>query len=124
MSDSVADLDNRIDDGDIVVYWRPGCGFCSSLLRDLDHFAVPYRAVNIWQEPDAAAVVRSFARGNETVPTVVLGNGDSRDVGLVNPSVHEVLATAATHAPGAVPVGYSPPEPGRFATWLGSKLGG
>ncbi|HEY4331792.1 MAG TPA: glutaredoxin domain-containing protein, partial [Ilumatobacteraceae bacterium] len=54
----------------ITVYWRPGCGFCSTLLRQLDHLAVPYALVNIWQEPDGAAFVRSVARGNETVPTV------------------------------------------------------
>jgi glutaredoxin len=103
---------------EVVVYWRPGCGFCSMLFRDLDRLQVPYREVNIWQEPDAAAVVRSFARGNETVPTVVIGT-----VGLVNPGVHDVLAAAGVHAPAAVPAGYVAPEPGRFSSWLHSKLG-
>ncbi len=70
---------------EVVVYWRPACGFCSSLFRKLDAAGVRHRRVNIWDDPDAAAVVRSFARGNETVPTVVVG-----DVGLVNPSVAQV----------------------------------
>ena len=42
---------------------------------------------NIWEDPEAAAVVRSHARGNETVPTVVIDG-----VGLVNPSAREVTA--------------------------------
>ena len=102
---------------EVVVYWRPGCGFCGSLLRDLDRLGVTYRQVNIWDVPGAAEVVRSFARGHETVPTVVMGR-----VGLVNPSAHEVLAVAAVHASASVPVGYEPPEPGRFSSWLNSKL--
>lgn len=113
------DGDNdRVDD--IVVFWRPGCGYCSGLLREMEHFEVAYTAVNIWQEPEAAAVVRSIARGNETVPTVLVGGA----VGLVNPTVHDVLAAAATHAPAAVPEGYTAPEPSRFGKWLGAKLSG
>jgi mycoredoxin len=71
----------------VTVYWRPGCGFCAGLFRMLDHHGVPYEAVDIWRDPDAAAVVRSVARGNETVPTVVVGH-----VAMVNPSVHEIIA--------------------------------
>jgi len=38
--------------------------------------------------------VRSFARGHETVPTVVIG-----DVGLVNPSAEAVAAHLSTLVP-------------------------
>jgi glutaredoxin len=105
---------------EIVVYWRPGCGYCSSLLRDLDGLTVRYRAINIWNEPDAsgAAIVRSLARGHETVPTAVIGG-----IGLVNPTAHDVVTAALQYAPGAVPDGYVAPEPGRLSKWLGSKLG-
>lgn len=71
----------------VTVYWRPGCGFCAGLFRMLDHHGVAYEAVDIWRDPDAAAVVRSVARGNETVPTVVVGQ-----VAMVNPDVRQVLA--------------------------------
>lgn len=71
----------------ITVYWRPGCGYCSGLLRQLDHLQVAYDAVDIWRDPEAAAFVRATASGNETVPTVSIGA-----VTLVNPTVHEVLA--------------------------------
>lgn len=104
---------------EIVVYWRPGCPFCSSLLRQFDRRGVPHRRVNIWQDPSAAATVRSIARGNETVPTVVIGS-----VGLVNPSIDAVLVAAIEHAPGAVPAGYEPPQPGRVGRWLIGKLSG
>ena len=68
-----------------TVYWRPGCIFCSMLRRRLRKLGVETTEVNIWDDPEAAATVRSFADGNETVPTVVF-NG----VGLVNPSAKEV----------------------------------
>ena len=74
-----------------VVYWRPGCGFCSMLRAGLQRHGISYREVNIWDDPDAAAFVRSVARGNETVPTVTVGS-----VSLVNPSVDEVAALLAS----------------------------
>jgi len=104
---------------EIVVYWRPGCGSCSGLFRQLAQHGVPHRAVEIWSDPAAAAFVRSIARGSETVPTVTVG-----PVGLVNPTVHDVLAVAAEHVPAAVPAGYEPPQPGRFSRWLTEKLSG
>lgn len=75
---------------DVVVYWRPGCPFCSSLHADLSRAGVAFERVNIWDDPDAAAFVRSVARGNETVPTVTVG-----DVALVNPRAAEVVALLA-----------------------------
>lgn len=75
---------------EIVVYWRPGCPYCGSLFRQLERHDLAHRRVNIWDDPTAAATVRSFARGNETVPTVVVG-----DVGLVNPDVRQILALVA-----------------------------
>lgn len=103
---------------EIVVYWRPGCMFCSSLLRQLRRRSVPHRRVNIWDDATGAARVRAVAHGNETVPTVDVG-----DVPLVNPDVHTVLATAARFAPDAVPADYEPPQPGRLRRWLLGRLG-
>ena len=88
---------------EITVYWRPGCGYCGSLLRQLAHHDIAHRLVNIWDDQSGAATVRSIARGNETVPTVMVGN-----VGLVNPSVQQVVqAIQAVRAQGtqAEPVG-------------------
>jgi mycoredoxin len=75
---------------EIVVYWRPGCGFCRSLFHQLEHAGIGHRRINIWDDPDGAATVRSIARGSETVPTVTIGS-----VALVNPSVRDIVSVAS-----------------------------
>ena len=75
---------------DIVMYWRPGCGFCSALERQLVRADVPFQKRNIWDDPTAAEFVRSVARGNETVPTLVV-----KGRAMVNPSVDDVLEALA-----------------------------
>lgn len=72
-------------DTNIVVYARPGCPFCSMLRHDLAAEGIEYSERDIWQDADAAAAVRAVADGNETVPTVNIG-----DTWLVNPTVDEV----------------------------------
>lgn len=67
------------------MYWRPGCGFCSTLRSDLDAAGIEYDRINIWEDPDAASFVRSVARGYETVPTVTVG-----EAAMVNPSVRDI----------------------------------
>jgi glutaredoxin len=104
---------------EIVVYWRPGCGFCAALFRRLDALAVPYRRVNIWEDPDAAALVRGYAGGNETVPTVLVGT-----VSLVNPGIERLLGVAASEVPDAVPAGWQPRQPNRLARWVLARLAG
>ncbi len=69
-----------------VVYWRPGCPFCTRLIRTLDEADVRYDNVNIWDDPDGAAFVRSVANGNETVPTVVID-----EVAHINPAPEFVI---------------------------------
>ena len=71
----------------VEFYWRPGCGFCMMLDRKLRKAGVPMTKRNIWDDPDAAAFVRSVAGGNETVPTVVVAGQ-----ALVNPRAAAVLA--------------------------------
>lgn len=86
---------------EITVYWRPACGFCASLRRQLEHTDLTYTEVDIWDDPDGAATVRSYAGGNETVPTVVVGRpGSPEAVGLVNPSARQVVAAVQAHAGG------------------------
>jgi glutaredoxin-like protein len=97
----------------VEVYWRPGCGFCSTLLRGLRRSGLPLRAVDIWRDPEAAALVRSLAGGNETVPTVVIGAH-----ALVNPTVEEVLEAVADQAPHLLPTGLPCPPPAwRWSGW-------
>lgn len=103
----------------IVFYWRPGCGFCMGLDRQLTELGVALDKRNIWDDPEHAAVVRSITGGNETVPTVVVG-----DARLVNPTAGEVLLEMQTHTPHLVPDGADAPEPGRAARAIGRLLGG
>ena len=77
----------------VTMYWRPGCGFCSMLQRDLDAAELDYEKVNIWESPAAAEYVRSVARGYETVPTVTVG-----ETALVNPSLRQITALLAETA--------------------------
>jgi mycoredoxin len=69
-----------------IFYWRPRCGFCLTLRRDLERSGVQLEERNIWEDEDSAAFVREVANGNETVPTVVV-----RGKALVNPSAREVV---------------------------------
>jgi mycoredoxin len=68
-----------------TVYWRPGCGFCSMLFRQMERHGLDPAAVNIWED-DAARRFLNGAIGSETVPTVVVGERV-----MVNPSIDEVL---------------------------------
>ncbi len=69
----------------VQFYWRPGCPYCASLLRGLRRRGIAFDSVNIWEDPQAAARVRAVANGNETVPTVFVG-----EQALVNPSAAQV----------------------------------
>ena len=84
----------------IDLYWRPGCGFCAGLQRGLDKLGIVRVEHNIWDDAADAAIVRKYANGSETVPTVVVDG-----VGLVNPSPDELLALLAERAPHLLPAG-------------------
>ena len=73
-------------DGGVVVYWRPGCPYCSRLQRAIGDRADAVTWVNIWEDDDAAAYVRSVNDGNEVVPTVVMGG-----IAVTNPNPKQVV---------------------------------
>ena len=70
----------------VVIYWRPGCAYCARMRVRLGRTGRRAIWVNIWQDPDAAAFVRSINDGNETVPTVVIDGQP-----LTNPDPAPVL---------------------------------
>lgn len=78
----------------VTVFWRPMCGYCEVLKRQLDRRGIPYETVDIWAERHQAEVVRAATGGDEIVPTVRVGG----DTFLVNPSVDEVEAALAAVA--------------------------
>jgi len=99
-------------------YTRRGCGFSMMLDRALARAGVPVHKHDIWADPDAAAIVRGWAHGSETVPTVVVG-----DVGLVNPTADKVVAVLSEKAPHLVPEGWEPSEPRAAGRLLRRVLG-
>ena len=103
----------------IHVYWRPGCPFCMSLDRALRDIEIPLEKHNIWDDPDAAAFVRSVANGNETVPTVRVG-----DEFLVNPTARQVAEAVARVAPDQAEKMASVTAPGPLGRLLGRLTGG
>ncbi|WP_395695536.1 glutaredoxin domain-containing protein [Nocardioides sp.] len=56
-----------------LIYWRPGCVFCLRMRFALGPAGGRAVWVNIRRDPDAAARVRSVNDGDETVPTVFVG---------------------------------------------------
>ena len=70
----------------LTLFWRPGCPYCWRLRTRLKRTGVQVDEVNIWEDPDGAAFVRSVTGGDETVPTVRIGT-----TSLVNPSPRRLL---------------------------------
>ncbi|MDZ7678255.1 MAG: glutaredoxin domain-containing protein [Acidimicrobiales bacterium] len=81
----------------VEVYWRPGCRYCAAMRATLGDAGVSARWCNIWKDPDARAFVRSVADGNETVPTVRVG-----DEVMVAPRPHKVVERVAEIDPSLV----------------------
>lgn len=68
-----------------VVYWRPGCGYCTALFREIDNDGFDVDRVNIWEDEAGAEFVRQHNNGNEIVPTVAVG-----DKVLTNPFLAQI----------------------------------
>jgi mycoredoxin len=70
----------------LTIYSTQWCGYCHRLMKQLDREGVSYDVVDIEQDPKAADYVMSVNGGNQTVPTVVFGDGTA----LTNPSLAQV----------------------------------
>jgi mycoredoxin len=98
----------------IEFYWRPMCGSCMALERRLDRHGIAVTKRNIWSDPTAATHVRSVAGGDETVPTVTVGERS-----LVNRSIGEVVNLLVASAPHLLPEEYESPDPSRIDRVMG-----
>ena len=47
-------------DGGVVIYWRPGCPYCEALDSKLGELGDHATWVNIWEDPQAEAHVKSL----------------------------------------------------------------
>lgn len=103
----------------ITFYWRPGCGFCIGLERQLGKQSIPLDKRNIWDDPKAAEFVRRHADGSETVPTLKVG-----EVVMVNPSPSQVLQVMQQETPELIPEGAEIPNGSRMDRLVNRLLGG
>ena len=69
-----------------TMYTTPWCGYCHRLQSQLDREGIRYDVVDIERVPEAADVVMSANGGNQTVPTLVYGDGTAH----TNPSMAQV----------------------------------
>lgn len=95
---------------EVEFLWRPHCRFCRNLRVELVAAGITLNERNIWKDEEAAAAVRRAARGNETVPTVVVGRRT-----LVNPSREKVIKAVHREFPGRFP--HLPDDVGRGSWW-------
>ncbi len=74
-----------------TMYSTPWCGYCYRLRSQLDREGIAYDVVDIEQQPEAARIVESANRGNQTVPTLVYPDGSAQ----TNPSLAQVKEKVA-----------------------------
>ena len=83
-------------DAAVTMYTTSWCGYCVRLKKLLQLEGIAYAEVNIETDPQAAEIVMRANGGNQTVPTLVFGDG----VALTNPSIDQVKAQLAAAGGG------------------------
>jgi mycoredoxin len=83
-------------DAPVTMYTTSWCGYCVRLKKLLQLEGIAYAEVNIETDPQAAEIVMRANGGNQTVPTLVFGDG----VALTNPSIDQVKAALAAAGGG------------------------
>lgn len=78
----------------ITMYTTPWCGFCKRLKSQLAREGIAVDEVDIERDPAAAEYVMQVNGGNQTVPTVLFGDGTA----LTNPSAKQVKEKIAALA--------------------------
>ena len=91
--DSTSISDEKINS--VLVYGRPGCPGVPPVLRLLDAAGMAYEYIDIRQDPDAAARLRTITGGYESVPTVVLPDGRA----MVEPGTMKLRQALQERAP-------------------------
>lgn len=69
-----------------TMYSTPWCGYCHRLKGQLHREGIDFAEVDITHEPEAVSIVEKANNGNQTVPTLVFGDGTA----LTNPSLAQV----------------------------------
>ncbi len=82
----------------LTVYGHPQCPMVVPVRQFLHRAGVPYTYVNIHANDEARARVRQFNAGNETVPTLVFGDGTVLREPRVE-QIHAKLREGGVHVP-------------------------
>ena len=80
--------------GSFTMYTTPWCGYCHRLQGQLEREGITYDVVDIERDPSAAELVMAVNDGNQTVPTLVYGDGSAH----TNPSIRQVKEKLAAIA--------------------------
>lgn len=59
-------------DRDVLLYVNAWCGDCRRAIRFLDEYEIPYRTIDLDDQPEAADVVQALNRGSRSVPTILV----------------------------------------------------
>jgi len=59
-------------DRDVLLYVNAWCGDCRRAINFLDEFEIPYRTIDLDEQPEAAEIVMSLNRGSRSVPTILV----------------------------------------------------
>ena len=70
----------------LTMYTTPWCGYCRRLKSQLAREGIEITEVDIERDPASAEYVMTVNGGNQTVPTVLFGDGST----LTNPSVRAI----------------------------------
>lgn len=84
--------DTALTRPEVVVLWRPGCAYSARLKRDAARHGVRVKWVNIWRDPEAAAICRRLNGGSEETPTVVVVDRDMPQPTVIPATVSGVSA--------------------------------
>ncbi len=76
----------------VTMFTTTWCGYCRQLKRLMDREQIGYAEVDIERDEAAAHRVEQANGGNQTVPTLLFGDGST----LTNPSIAEVKAKLAS----------------------------
>ena len=75
----------------IKMYMTTWCGDCRFAKRWFDAHSIPYEAINIETDEEAAELVMRVNRGKQSVPTIIFPDGSV----LVEPGPRELAAKFA-----------------------------
>ncbi|MDX3077725.1 glutaredoxin domain-containing protein [Streptomyces sp. NPDC058691] len=83
--------------GTVTMYSTTWCGYCRRLKGQLDREGIPFKEINIEQDPESAKFVETVNGGNQLVPTLlVTPESGAEPIPLSNPSLAQVKQALAS----------------------------